>query len=98
MNSGLSDSVEAHCYMEGFGDGVGRLDIHLTDHSRLPGLFRRVKKVVIEEPADPKTSRRYDDAIDVNKPLPFPCHPDRSEAERRDLRFRGPFMEMFFDP
>jgi hypothetical protein len=29
--------------------------------------------------------------------LPFPCHPDRSEAERRDLRFRGPFVEMFFD-
>jgi hypothetical protein len=68
------------------------------------------------------------------EPLPFPCHPDRSEpgfpatlcqtrprvrlslkerrmrsanaikihrksgeAERRDLRFRGPFLEMFFD-
>jgi len=31
------------------------------------------------------------------EPLPFPCHPDRSEAERRDLRFRGPFVEMFFD-
>jgi hypothetical protein len=30
------------------------------------------------------------------EPLPFPCHPDRSEAERRDLRFRGPFVEMFF--
>jgi hypothetical protein len=29
--------------------------------------------------------------------LLFPCHPDRSEAERRDLRFRGPFVEMFFD-
>ena len=29
------------------------------------------------------------------EPLPFPCHPDRSEAERRDLRFRGPFVEMF---
>jgi hypothetical protein len=25
------------------------------------------------------------------------CHLDRSEAERRDLRFRGPFVEMFFD-
>jgi hypothetical protein len=32
------------------------------------------------------------------EPLPFPCHPDRSEAERRDLRFRGPFVEMFFGP
>jgi len=31
------------------------------------------------------------------EPLPFPCHPDRSEAERRDLRFRRPFVEMFFD-
>jgi hypothetical protein len=31
------------------------------------------------------------------EPSPFPCHPDRSEAERRDLRFRGPFLEMFFD-
>jgi hypothetical protein len=31
------------------------------------------------------------------EPLPFPCHPDRSEAERRDLRFRGPFVEMFYD-
>jgi hypothetical protein len=28
--------------------------------------------------------------------LLFPCHPDRSEAERRDLRFRGPVVEMFF--
>jgi hypothetical protein len=32
------------------------------------------------------------------EPLPFLCHPDRSEAERRDLRFRGPFMGMFFGP
>jgi hypothetical protein len=32
------------------------------------------------------------------EPLPFPCHPDRSEAERRDLRFRGPFMGMLFGP
>jgi hypothetical protein len=32
------------------------------------------------------------------EPLPFPCHPDRSEAERRDLRFRGPLVEMFFGP
>ena len=32
------------------------------------------------------------------EPLPFPCHPDRSEAERRDLRFYGPFLEMFFTP
>src|ERR1700757_4670999 len=31
------------------------------------------------------------------EPFPFPCHPDRSEAKRRDLRFRGPFVEMFFD-
>src|SRR5258707_13294007 len=31
------------------------------------------------------------------EPLPFPCHPDRSEAERRDLRFYGPVLEMFFD-
>jgi hypothetical protein len=31
------------------------------------------------------------------QPLPFPCHPDRSEAERRDPRFRGPFLEVFFD-
>src|SRR5258707_390362 len=31
------------------------------------------------------------------EPLPFPCHHDRSEAERRDLRFYGPFLEMFFD-
>jgi hypothetical protein len=26
-----------------------------------------------------------------------PCHPDRSAAQRRDLRFSGPFLEMFFD-
>ena len=69
VNSGLSNSVEAHCYMEGFGDGVGRFDIHLTDHSILPGLFRHGKEIVIKEPAHPKTSRsaRDDDAIDVNK-------------------------------
>jgi hypothetical protein len=23
------------------------------------------------------------------------CHPDRSEAERRDLRFRGPYWKCF---
>jgi hypothetical protein len=23
------------------------------------------------------------------------CHPDRSVAKRRDLQFRGPFLEMF---
>jgi hypothetical protein len=29
---------------------------------------------------------------------PFsPCHPDRSEAQWRDLRFSGPFLGMFFD-
>jgi hypothetical protein len=26
-----------------------------------------------------------------------PCHPDRSAAQWRDLRFSGPFLEMFFD-
>jgi hypothetical protein len=31
------------------------------------------------------------------EPSPLPCHPDRSEAERRDLRFRGPFVEVVFD-
>jgi hypothetical protein len=38
------------------------------------------------------------------QPSPFPCHPacpglpwDRSEAEWRDLRFRGPFLEVFFE-
>jgi hypothetical protein len=25
------------------------------------------------------------------------CHPDRSAAQWRDLRFSGPFLEMFFD-
>jgi hypothetical protein len=28
---------------------------------------------------------------------PSPCHPDRSAAERRDLQFSGPLVEMFFD-
>ena len=31
------------------------------------------------------------------QPVPFPCHPDWSEAEGRDLRFRGPLLDMFFD-
>jgi hypothetical protein len=26
-----------------------------------------------------------------------PCHPDRSAAQWRDLRFGGSFVEMFFD-
>jgi hypothetical protein len=26
-----------------------------------------------------------------------PCHPDRSVANWRDLRFGGPFLDMFFD-
>jgi hypothetical protein len=25
------------------------------------------------------------------------CHPDRSVAKWRDLQFRGPLLEMFFD-
>ena len=29
--------------------------------------------------------------------IPPPCHPDRSAAQWRDLRFGGPFLEMFFD-
>jgi hypothetical protein len=41
--------------------------------------------------------KRLRSATTLYEPLPFPCHPDRSEAERRDLRFRGPFLEMFFD-
>jgi hypothetical protein len=55
--------------MEGLGSWVGRLDIHFTDHSILPGLFRHGKKVVIKKPANAKASgrTRNDDAIDVNK-------------------------------
>jgi hypothetical protein len=41
--------------------------------------------------------KRLRSATTLYEPLPFPCLPDRSEAERRDLRFRGPFLEMFFD-
>ena len=29
--------------------------------------------------------------------LPPPCHPDRSAAQWRDLRFGGSFLGMFFD-
>ena len=36
-------------------------------------------------------------ATTLSLPLPSPCHPDRSEAKRRDLRFYGPFLDMFFD-
>jgi hypothetical protein len=31
------------------------------------------------------------------KRRPPPCHPDRSEAQWRDLRFSGSPLEMFFD-
>ena len=31
------------------------------------------------------------------KHRPPPCHPDRSEAQWRDLRFGGSPLEMFFD-
>jgi hypothetical protein len=31
------------------------------------------------------------------KHRPPPCHPDRSVAQWRDLRFGGSFLEMFFD-
>jgi hypothetical protein len=41
--------------------------------------------------------KRLGPASTLYEPLPFPCHPDRSEAERRDLRFRGPFLDMCFD-
>jgi hypothetical protein len=46
----------------------------------------------------PKVMKNASDRHPLSRePFPFPCHPDRSEAERRDLRFRGPFVEMFFD-
>ena len=32
-------------------------------------------------------------SMETRTPL---CHPDRSEAERRDLRFHGPFVDMLF--
>jgi hypothetical protein len=31
------------------------------------------------------------------KALPSLCHPDRSVAKWRDLQFRGPLLEMFFE-
>jgi hypothetical protein len=31
------------------------------------------------------------------KRYPPLCHPDRSEAKWRDLQFRGPLLEMFFN-
>jgi hypothetical protein len=44
------------------------------------GLFKEMKNPTVRQPL-PVTL------------LPFPCHPDRSEAERRDLRFRGSLVE-----
>src|ERR1700740_630426 len=41
--------------------------------------------------------KRIGPATTLALPLPSPCHPDRSEAKRRDLRFYGPFLDMFFD-
>src|ERR1700743_2446078 len=41
--------------------------------------------------------KRIGPATTLSLPLPSPCHPDRSEAKRRDLRFYGPFLDMFFD-
>jgi hypothetical protein len=41
---------------------------------------------------DEKTSVRHPLFMEQ---LLLPCHPDRSEAERRDLRFRRPFVQMF---
>ena len=48
VNGGLSNCVEAHCGVEGFGRGIWRIDIYLTDHPIMPGLFRRGKEVGIE--------------------------------------------------
>jgi hypothetical protein len=49
--------------------------------------------------------KRLGPATTPYRTLPSPCHPacpgvpwDRDEAERRDLRFRGPFLEMFLRP
>jgi hypothetical protein len=36
--------------------------------------------------------------MEANQERPSPlCHPDRSEAQWRDLLFYGPFLEIFFD-
>jgi hypothetical protein len=41
------------------------------------------------------TRKTFSRATDPDWKLdPPPCHPDRSVAERRDLRFNGPLLEM----
>jgi hypothetical protein len=69
MDRGLSHLVETHCSMEGLGHEVWRLDIHLTDHSLMPSLFRNRKKVFVEKSGNPLATRRArdNDAIDLNK-------------------------------
>jgi hypothetical protein len=37
------------------------------------------------------------DALQIEKRYPLLCHPDRSVAQWRDLQFRGPLLEMFFE-
>ena len=68
VNGSLSNSVEAHCRMEGIGSRVWWLDIHFTYHSLVPCLRRQVKEVLLEKPRNPHPARglRDNDAIDVD--------------------------------
>jgi len=69
VNGGLSNAYEAHCLVESLRCGIGRLDIHLTDHAPVTRLLRRAKEVLVEEPRNSLAARRSGDdhAIDVDK-------------------------------
>ena len=47
VNGGLSNGFETHCCVEGFGDEVWRIDIHLADNPIVSSVSRRGKEVVI---------------------------------------------------
>src|ERR1700722_10639176 len=71
VDRGLSDRLETHCQMEGFGYGIWRFDINLTDDSIMPAPFRSSKKISIEKPGNPLATggNRDNDAINVDKRL-----------------------------
>ncbi len=88
-------STEAATLDRKFGEAY--LSRRAVEESALQMFFDRRSHGLRPTEGNENASVRHPLSVE---PLPFPCHPacpgvpwDRSEAERRDLRFRGPFWK-----
>jgi hypothetical protein len=66
------------------------------------GLFNQPERSAVEGPAVQRSTQGDEKRLLFSNYSSWkghlsPCHPDRSAAQWRDLRFSGPFLGMFFD-